>query len=78
MVWNASRPDTLAPNNLNCVVTGPCAVASLCSGDICRGQQAPEVRRDQPDACLHSDPVETMGAVGEEGLALLKELGHIS
>jgi len=46
-----------------------------CSGDMCRGQEASEVRRVELHLRLRPIVGESLGAIGDDGLAFLTELG---
>ena len=70
MVWDVTCPDTLAPSHLNRAVTGPGAVATFAEDN--KSLKYAEISRTYIFVPI---AVETMGAVGEEGLTFLKELG---
>jgi len=77
MVWDVTCPDTLAPSHLNRAVTGPGAVASFAEVNKCLKYD--EISRTHVFIPI---AVESMGAVGEDGLSFLRELGarimHVS
>jgi hypothetical protein len=70
MVWDVTCPDTLAPSHLNRAVTGPAAVASF--AEVNKRLKYEEISRTHVFIPI---AVESMGAVGEDGLTFLKELG---
>ena len=63
MVWDVTCPDTLAPSHLNRAVTGPGAVATFAEDN--KRLKYAEISRTY---IFVSIAVETLGAVGEEGL----------
>jgi len=70
MVWDVTCPDILTPNHLNRAVTGPGAVASFAKVNK-------RLKYDDISTTHVSIPiaVESTGAVGEDGLTFLRELG---
>ena len=70
MVWEVMCPATLAPSHLNRAVTGPGAVATFAKNN--KRLKYAEISRTYIFVPI---AVETIGAIGEEGLTFLKELG---
>ena len=70
MVWDVTCPDTLAPSHLDRAVTGPSAVATFAEDN--KRLKYAEISRTHVFIPI---AVETMGAVGKDGLSFLKELG---
>ena len=64
MVWDVTCPDTLAHSHLNRAVTGPGAVASF--AEVNKRQKYADISRTHIFIPI---AIETMGAIGEEGLA---------
>ena len=70
LVWDVTCPDTLAPSYLNHAVAGPGAVANVAeSRKHAKYAEISQTHYFVPVA------VETIGAMGEEATAFLKDLG---
>ena len=70
MVWDVTCPDTLAPELYQAHITGPGAVATFAEDN--KRLKYAEISRTYIFVAI---ALETMGAVREEGLTFLKELG---
>ena len=70
LVWDVTCPDTLAPSHINHAVMGPGAVASI--AELNKRTKYEDISRT-----FHFIPVavETLGALGEDAGAFLKDLG---
>ena len=70
LVWDVTCPDTLAPSHLNRAVTGAGAVAS-------EAESKKRLKYEQISRIFHFVPVavETLGALGEDAAAFMRDLG---